>query len=952
MSCPPLSRRSLIAGLCFVSVLTASCGLEPADTPVRSRRHVLVDFTDGEPVGWKRMSTFFVDVPIYTWPSTAGGSTAEGPWTVRDAETELLADDASTVCEDGLLIRPTSIYPRLWRDVPPFEASEANLLKVEASFSKSSTMRFFWSAAGQPFSPDAVLYKKATASPAADETLTRHTHLFKLDHPSWQGAIGRLRIDPSQTHTEPTCLHRFSLERRQVDRAALETHLDRAAMQDFSGDARLALPAPPGHSLSREVGLLPPGALFRSGFGLQQALGEAVTFTVSAELVDGTPIVLFERALDPARDHGRWHDVEIDLSPLAGTSPRLILSTSGPSWESLVDGVPVWGRPHVSAPLNEPLPPNVVFVVADTLRADRTSLNGYAKPTTPNLDTWAQADAVVFDNTVAAAPWTLPAHTSMLTGLDPLHHGANHGSGPWEDLTLLPEILRRHGYTTTAWTGGAYLTPTFGMAQGFQRLVYHREDGTSDLDRHLPAALGFLQSEPVEPFFLFFHTYETHAPYTARSPWLEMLSPELDGASRELSTRPGQPLESNGWRYDSSLAAGKGVHRRPAEPEDAAYLDALYDSSVARMDAAVGRLIRRIRDLGLAEDTLIVFTSDHGEALGERGRHGHHALFDEQIKIPLAISVPGRSGGRHVAAQVRQIDITPTLLDALGLPPTRYADGRSLLPFWDRNHVAGFPDTALSYAASSNHGLSLRTDNRRKTLLETAPWPHATPRRQVFDLITDPEELDGLISRDLISQDLISRDPVSRDPISRDQVGESLADEDLDRLALLSRLYASSCHWRLVASGGSGPAIRAVFGGAVTAYTFENPRPECPECLSVEEGKVVLKIPPNRDLTAFLPPRSEGDVYLDLDATDSDPLRISIPAERFDDSEPFGWILRDGHWQESTGLRDPSVAGLWLARQIESCPWMAGAGTAPASAASGSMDDETARRLKALGYRP
>ena len=875
------------------------------ESPTRARRHILLDFTDGEPTSWREMPNFVKDEIVYRWRA---GEDQE-PWTVRDATVE--AEGAT------LVIQPTATdrFCRLWRDVEPFDAAQANLLKIVTTVEKSSFMRFFWSAPGELFKPESVLLKKVEAKEGI--SASRETHVFDLQHTQFSGRIGRIRFDPSQNHLGVTRLHSLSLEYRHFDEELLETQAGRPAVQDFVGDARIALPALPGRAIRRTLSTVPPGSLLRFALGLQQRIGDEVTFHVHAQQGDGPPIPIFERTLKPSSDGERWHSFEVDLAPFAGAGLDLELSVDGTDLSRLIAGIPVWGHPRVSAPVHEALPPNVLFVVADTLRADRTSLHGYAKPTTPNLDVWAARDAMVFDNLIAAAPWTLPAHMSMLSGLEPFHHVGNHGAGAWSDLTLLPEILRRHGYATTAVTGGAYLVPSFGLGQGFQRLTYRR-NGEADLELSLPQALDFLESDPAEPFLLFFHTYETHGPYVARQPWLGLLSPEQEDTPW-LRTQPTPPDPDQGWRYDAQLHAGKGQDPPLADDDERAALSDIYDSSIAYMDSAVGRLIRRVQDLGLENDTVIVFTSDHGESLGEDGRYGHYSLYDEQLRIPLAISVPGRAAeGRHIDRQVRQIDLTPTLLDALGLPPARYADGRSLMPFWGDEPVEDFPETALSYASSSNHGVSLRVANRRKAMLETAPWPSLQPRAKVFDLETDPDETAPLT------------------------IQEPSADADL--VAGLGRRYASRCHWRLWAQNTTSSPLQVWFKGAINQYALEEPDPECADCLDIADRQLKLDLPAGKRYTAMLPARSDGGTRLALHLGDGS-LETHLPTDTFDGPN-FGWIWQDGAWQEASSARTDGETGLWLTRHIDACPWMRGAQGAAAP------DDETSRQLKALGYLP
>jgi hypothetical protein len=177
-------------------------------------------------------------------------------------------------------------------------------------------------------------------------------------------------------------------------------------------------------------------------------------------------------------------------------------------------------------------------------------------------------------------------------------------------------------------------------------------------------------------------------------------------------------------------------------------LGLMYDSAVATVDDEVGRLLDHIRSLGLSGRTLVIVTSDHGEALGEDGRAGHAYLDDYNLMVPLILELPGRiNAGAVVDTQVRLIDLMPTVLDVVGIEPPGPVDGRSLLPLIDAPS-AGFPEPAWAYAASSNHGLAMRLDNRVKYIFPDPAWAEIAHRERLFDLATDPDESHNLAPDD------------------------------------------------------------------------------------------------------------------------------------------------------------------------------------------------------------
>jgi arylsulfatase A-like enzyme len=380
------------------------------------------------------------------------------------------------------------------------------------------------------------------------------------------------------------------------------------------------------------------------------------------------------------------------------------------------------------------------LISVDTLRADHLELYGYERRTMPELTAWAKREAVVFERAVAQAPWTLPSHVSMLTGLDALAHGVNYHRPAPEGLLLLPEILYARGYRTLAVTGGAYLDPQFGLAQGFERYHYFRgEEYQDELDQGLAVALAWLREAAAEPFFFFFHTYDVHEPYYAREPFYAWFAggaePYPAVVTRELPVRRELAFQA---RREMAFQRGEG-DGAPPEPHR---VRAMYDSGIAHTDRGVRRLLSTLEELGVADRTVVVFTSDHGEALGEHGLAGHGDLHDHTVLVPLIVKLPGReAAGSRIAEQVRSMDIVPTLLDLLRLPAPSPPSGLSLLPVVRHaRRLAG--GDAMTYEAIGNRGISIRDREGYKYVLVDAAWkPTAAPTEQLFDLRTDPAEL-------------------------------------------------------------------------------------------------------------------------------------------------------------------------------------------------------------------
>jgi choline-sulfatase len=375
----------------------------------------------------------------------------------------------------------------------------------------------------------------------------------------------------------------------------------------------------------------------------------------------------------------------------AGAGPaRLSLTAVSRGPAAAANGLTLW-RPAVAAPhapkaLAGAAPPkgaavpasfqrpaaggrprNVILYLVDTLRADHLGCYGYSRPVSPHVDAFAR-QAVTFRHTVAQASWTRPATTTILTGLLPRTHGVNGQRDKLSEQALtLAEMLQTRGYQTAGFVTNGNVARSFGLAQGFEtyELLRRKRSAATDVNA---AAAGWLESEWKRdaPFFLYLHTVEPHAPYTPPAPFRQRFAPQV---------------------HDERLTR-MNVFRRLDEgtlaptPELRQNLLDLYDAEIATSDAAFGELIDLLARRGLWEDTVVVFVSDHGEELYEHGgwQHGK-TLHTEMLDVPLIVHAPGAPDARTVQRQVQQVDVTPTILDLLGLPVPAVVEGHSLAPW-------------------------------------------------------------------------------------------------------------------------------------------------------------------------------------------------------------------------------------------------------------------------------
>ena len=377
-------------------------------------------------------------------------------------------------------------------------------------------------------------------------------------------------------------------------------------------------------------------------------------------------------------------------------------------------------------------PPNnakrrsVLLYVIDTLRADHLGCYGYARPTSPHIDALAR-EGLLFESMIAQSSWTRPATASILTGVYPPRHGAQtlrDRLAP--EVATMAELFRQQGYRTAAFVTNINVAGRWGFRRGFDRYAYLQEDEES-LKVHVRAdevnrqALSWLRERNGQPFFLYLHVTDPHAPYTP-----------LDSEERRFcGDAPSMSAEDL-----RSLFTALRDGTREATSDEVRALVCRYDAEIAQTDSSFGRLLTELRRLGRYEDTAVVVVSDHGEEFLDHGgvEHGR-TLYREQLRVPLVMRLPSMPEGRKVSVTARQIDLLPTLLEYVGIPVPEGLDGRSLLPY-----VGGRASTSEEVFAASGVG------TRKLRALIGAGWKviDAEGRRgdhvRMFDLDSDPGE--------------------------------------------------------------------------------------------------------------------------------------------------------------------------------------------------------------------
>lgn len=442
---------------------------------------------------------------------------------------------------------------------------------------------------------------------------------------------------------------------------------------------------------------------------------------------------------------GGEEESRVDLSSFAGRAVRLELRAVSPDPDEHGGA----GRPRCEvAQLEEPVitvhgaevekpaagkPPRLVVLwVLDATRADRIPIfTPGAAVQTPNLEELAKTSAV-FRQYYVQGNESQTSHSSVWSAVYPAIHnvrlaGSGGSSRLPRKLPVIAELLRGAGYFTTAVTGNGFINESGGYTRGFEEFRnMMREKGVTNGvlygDKIVSAALGRLEKRRDEPTFLFFGTVDSHSPWIARKPWIDVYSPG--------------PYEGPFKEYGDGFALGfrkgqMGCSKIPA-PKDIARLRAIYDSTISYSDDLIGKFIAQLKIWNVWDETMLIITADHGDELFEHGgRCGHGGTMRETlVRVPLLIHYPAQFPAAALDEGAEGVDIVPTILDAIGAPPLPNAQGRSL-----RALVAGDGRgwAQPSYASQYEYAHAMRLGR----------WKIAVNIRgevSVFDLQSDPYE--------------------------------------------------------------------------------------------------------------------------------------------------------------------------------------------------------------------
>ena len=335
--------------------------------------------------------------------------------------------------------------------------------------------------------------------------------------------------------------------------------------------------------------------------------------------------------------------------------------------------------------------PNVLFVVLDTVRKDRLTVYGHDEPTTPALAEFAE-EARVYEQATAPAPWTLPVHASLFTGLYPSEHNATQETPYLEDATTLAESLSRAGYATSCYSSNAWITPYTHLTDGFddqdnffkvmpgdllsgplariwktmndnERLrnladrvvevgnaIHERLAAGGGEDSKTPAVIDRTQSfidDADAPFFSFINLMDAHLPYHPPEEYVEQFAPGVDSTD----------ICQNSKAYNCGAV--------DIDDDEWTDIRGLYDAEIRHMDDQLDRLFAWLKAEGLWDETMVVVCADHGELHGEHDLYGHEFnIYDPLVNVPLLVKHPDVEPGRDDETPVELLDLYHTVLDA------------------------------------------------------------------------------------------------------------------------------------------------------------------------------------------------------------------------------------------------------------------------------------------------
>jgi arylsulfatase A-like enzyme len=365
----------------------------------------------------------------------------------------------------------------------------------------------------------------------------------------------------------------------------------------------------------------------------------------------------------------------------------------------------------------------VIVISIDTLRADYLGCYNPKSKATPEVDRFA-ASNVICKNVTSQSATTAPSHKSIFYSLYPSIHKTSIRGIPKEKLSSPVEVIRASGFRTAAFTGGGQLSHTFGFARGFETYWEPKTDPfvKPQTDEMKQVAFNWLDKHFNEKFFLFLHTYQVHCPYNPPQKYFQKWASWYDG-----------PMQKETCYPDIRLV------RRRASPVDYEYVRSLYSAELNYVDFFMGELFKKLKELRIYDQTLIVFLSDHGESLGERGYVGHNQLYQVQLHVPLILHIPGIQT-TQIHAPLESVDVMPTIFELLKIQPkSNIFQGQSILPLIKNPNVF---DENRPLISEQKGQVRVRVNQFAVAFSTNGNFPD-----RLYNLKADPLELENLATK-------------------------------------------------------------------------------------------------------------------------------------------------------------------------------------------------------------
>jgi arylsulfatase A-like enzyme len=486
---------------------------------------------------------------------------------------------------------------------------------------------------------------------------------------------------------------------------------------------------------------------------------DPVTFRINAAAGGTGGDLLLERTVTTPH---RWERTPIDLAKYAGQTVTMTCALTSPA----VGTLGFWGAPvvrvHAPAPARPAggsvaaapasRPRGVILIQADTLRRDHLTAYGYSRDTAPNLKKLADG-GTLFRNYTTQATWTKVSTPTLMTSLYPSSHGvADFFDHLPASANTLAESFRTAGYATLSFSSVLFTGQFTNLHKGFEEL---HEDGSVSTPGSSKTSREFidrletwLDTHRDAPFFVFLHVFDPHDPYEPSAPYNTLWSDGAKKDEHEKQSKDVRKFIADPLMRQFGMPARSELQKAGIDPDAyVAYDQGWYDGSIRAMDVEIARLVERLRALGLEDDTLFVFLSDHGEEFLDHGRMFHgQTVYGELTQTPLIVRWPaGLPKGRVVEDVVQTIDVFPTLLELNGIAPPAGIQGQSLVPLltgqgqWKKRPAVSEKQKTSSNGAPPPYDTeSFAIVDGDWKLIHNTARPDGAAEFELYDFVKDP----------------------------------------------------------------------------------------------------------------------------------------------------------------------------------------------------------------------